>query len=492
MSDTSATAAAAAAATRTGGGVSQRHRPCGCGQAHTTGCAHRDGEHDASTRCRCPREHVASCEHRADERGRTACRCPWSFTASTMRAGKRQQATGSGYSSRTAALNARAEALDTLRRAPSAARRGQTLGDWLDAWLTRRSEGSSALRPSTLREYRRLVGIIREAIGDERLRDVTPDTLDALERHLHRELPGRATTHARAFAVLQSALRDAYRRGAIADDPTRRRETVRAPRTRRAMLQPAQLARLIDWLDAQGDRMAPVLWTAAATGLRRGELAGLRWVDVDLDAGRLVVQQQAVQIGREVLVGAPKTRAGEQRVVMLDARTIDALRGVQRQQQADAAEWGDAYTHSGLVFSAEDGSPLVPEQLTRSLPRAIRRYNAAVRVAAFDAADEADAAELERLRRSHGLGARKLAAIRDDESLRGVEPLPAVTFHSLRHLHASILLASGRGLAAVQRRLGHSSITVSSDLYGHLIESAAREDAEAAVALFPARVVPSP
>lgn len=463
--------------TRTGGGVSQRHTACDCQQTHSPGCG--------GGRCRCPREHGAKCAHRVRPDGKTACGCPWSYAASAVRAGKRVQATGSGYTSRSAALRARAEAVDTLRRAPSAARRGDTLSDWLDSWLARRSEGSNALRPATLAEYRRLAVIIRDAIGGERLRDVTADTLDDLERHLHKTLPGKATTHARVFAVMQSAVRDAFRRGMIADDPTRRRDAVRAPKTRRTMLQPEQFARLVDWMTDRGERMAPVFWVAAATGLRRGELAGLRWIDVDLSTGRLVVAQQAVQVGREVIVGAPKTAAGEGRVVMLDERTMDALRGVQAQQAQDARAWGSDYQNdAALVFTNEGGSPLVPEQLTRALPRAIRRYNEELRVAQLSS--ETDAAELATLTRSHGMGTRRLALIRADGHLTG-KPLPAVTFHSLRHLHASILLASGRGLQAVQRRLGHSSITVSSDLYGHLVESAARADAEAATALIPSR-----
>lgn len=462
--------------TRTGGGVSQRHAACDCERAHSAGCA--------GSGCRCPRVHGERCAHRERPDGRTACGCPWRFAAGAMRAGKRQQATGSGYTSRTAALRARAEAVETLRRAPLAARRGDTLEQWLSGWLERRTQGSNALRPSTEREYRRLVALVCDVIGGERLRDVTPDTLDTLERHLRKTLPGKQTTHARVFAVLQSALRDAYRRGAIADDPTRRRDAVRAPKTRRKMLQPEAFARLVEWMDARGDRMAHVFWTAAATGLRRGELAGLRWIDVDLSAGRLVVAQQAVQIGREVVVGAPKTAAGEHRVVMLDGRTIDVLRRVQTQQADDARQWGEDYRNdAALVFTNEDGSPLVPEQLTRALPRAVRRFNSEQRIHALPADD----AELDRLARHRGMGAARLAQIRLDPTLEG-DPLPVgSTFHSLRHLHASMLLASGRGLQAVQRRLGHSSITVSSDLYGHLVESAAREDAEAAAALIPTR-----
>jgi integrase len=154
----------------------------------------------------------------------------------------------------------------------------------MTAWLDRRFYGLDALRPTTLAEYRRLSVVIIDAIGGERLRDVTADTLDDLERFLHKNLPGRATTHARVYAIIRSALRDAVRRGALADDPTRRREPIRAPKTRRQMLQPEQFGRLLDWMHAHGERMAPVFQFAVMTGLRRGEIAGLRWVDVSLDA----------------------------------------------------------------------------------------------------------------------------------------------------------------------------------------------------------------
>lgn len=459
------------ATTRTGGGVSQRHTACDCPRAHTAGCS---GE-----RCRCPREHSAQCAHRVRPGGKTSCGCPWAYAASAVRAGKRMQATGSGYKSRSAALRARTEAIATLRKAPASAKRGQTLGDWLTAWLDRRSTGSNVLRPTTLAEYTRLSEIIRTAIGGELLRDVTADTLDQLERHLHKTLPDKATTHARVFAVMQTTLRDAYRRGIIADDPTRRRDPVRAPKVRRAMWQPEQFAQFVAWAQRRGERMAAVYWTAATTGMRRGEMAGLRWVDVNLDAGQLIVAQQAVQVGKQVHVGPVKTAAGQDRLVMLDARTIDALRGVQAQQAEDAQRWGADYQLSGLVFAHEDGSPLSPESITRLFGRAIKRYNAELAIRSLT-----DPAELQRLANSHGMGTRRLALILADDELTG-SPLPAVVFHSLRHLHASVLLASGRGYAAVQRRLGHSSIAVSSNQYGHLIESAARADAEAAAALIP-------
>lgn len=135
-------------------GVSQRHRTCDCGQAHTAGCIRRDDER-AADRCRCPREHTATCTHRIRADGKTSCSCPRAFVAEVVRVGKRAQATGSGFASKTAAAKARAEALETLQRTPKAAKRGRTLSEHMDDWMQHRSEGNKALRPSTAHDYRR-------------------------------------------------------------------------------------------------------------------------------------------------------------------------------------------------------------------------------------------------------------------------------------------------------------------------------------------------
>jgi integrase len=109
----------------------------------------------------------------------------------------------------------------------------------------------------------------------------------------------------------------------------------------------------------------------AATGLRRGEACGLRWTDVDLERGRLVVRKQVV-IGHELRFGLPKTASGEARVVDLDDGTVGALLGHRLAQDAERAEWGPAYTDHGMVFAREDGTPLHPERVTKRFLRLVK------------------------------------------------------------------------------------------------------------------------
>lgn len=174
-------------------------------------------------------------------------------------------------------------------------------------------------------------------------------------------------------------------------------------------------------------------------------MCGLRWCDVDLDAGRLVVHQQVVPVGHATHVGPPKTVGAEARVVDLDTGTIEALRAWRARQAAERLAWGPGYTDTGLVFTREEGRGWHPEYVTKTFPRLAR-----------------DA---------------------------GLEPC---RLHDLRHLAASLMLASGAPLPLVSKRLGHSSIAITADTYQHLLEGVGREAAERAAALIPRTVRAAP
>lgn len=124
--------------------------------------------------------------------------------------------------------------------------------------------------------------------------------------------------------------------------------------------------------------------------------------------------------------------------MQLDDAAVGALVAWQIAQDGERADWDAAWLGSGYVFSYENGEPLRPQYVTRL----------------FD-------------------------------SLRRDVSLPAMTLHGLRHIHASLLLASGADIALVSKRLGHSSISVTSDIYTHLIGDAARRAAASASALVP-------
>jgi integrase len=106
--------------------------------------------------------------------------------------------------------------------------------------------------------------------------------------------------------------------------------------------------------------------------MRRGEAIGLRWSDVDLEAGRLSVRRALIPINREVVVSEPKTAKGR-RVVALDPGTIEVLKAQAARQLDEQHEWDEAWIETGLVFTAEHGAALDPESLSRYFRQAVKK-----------------------------------------------------------------------------------------------------------------------
>jgi integrase len=176
------------------------------------------------------------------------------------------------------------------------------------------------------------------------------------------------------------------------------------------------------FLDAStADPNLPIWRLAASTGMRRGELLGLRWGDVDLVGGRLSLRQQLVRSGASIAFGPPKTKAAR-RMIALDSGTVEALRARRAVWRDERLAFGPGYEDHDLVFCRPDGQPHDPDVVTHQFERAIER------------------AGVHRIR-----------------------------FHDLRHTHATLLLKARVHPKVVQERLGHSSIAITLDTYSHVI-----------------------
>jgi integrase len=184
---------------------------------------------------------------------------------------------------------------------------------------------------------------------------------------LHRVGPA---TMARVHATLMSALGTAVRRGVIDRTPA---ETVELPVPHRPQLVMWTVDQLAEFLgDIVDDDLYPVFVLLALCGLRRGEAVGLRWRDVDLEHGVVQIRQQLIAVGRHVVVGEPKSKAGN-RQVALDIATVRLLHchrvAQQRQQEQLGAEW----VHTGLVFTEPNGAALDPTYVSRHFDRLVAR-----------------------------------------------------------------------------------------------------------------------
>lgn len=315
-----------------------------------------------------------------------------------------------------------------------------TVGTYLNDWLS----GKGDLRPSTARSYQiHMDRYLLPHLGHLRLSCLRTGDVERMYAAIARGNAGRrrpvgAATVRRIHATLQSALNTAVKRRVIAYNPAAHVELASAPRPRVTVWSPEQVGAFLD--HAQEDRLAALFHIVAYFGLRRGEAVGLRWQDIDLDAGSARIEQQIVQLGYQTEVGLPKTKSGA-RTLSLDAETVAVLRAHRASQTAERLAWGAGWADTGLAFTRENGQALHPEFVTRRFGRLI---NAA--------------------------------------------QLPAIRLHDLRHTSASLGLAAGESLVEVQRRLGHSSITITADTYTHVSPAVAKSSSAKRAAIIPRAV----
>ena len=226
--------------------------------------------------------------------------------------------------------------------------------------------------------------------------------------------------------LIHRALGQAVRWQLLARNPAEAVEPPRPQRTEMRVLEDAQIALLLKSLE--GSRLhAPVL-LAVSTGLRRGELLGLRWSDVDLERACLTVRCSIEQTKNGIRFKTPKTERSR-RAVALPSFTVDMLRAHKREQTEARLKLGPAYQNDDLILPREDGLPWPPDSFSTAFAAFIRRSR-----------------------------------------------LPHVRFHDLRHSHATQLLKQGVHPKIVSERLGHSKVGITLDTYSHVLPSM-QEDA---------------
>jgi integrase len=308
-----------------------------------------------------------------------------------------------------------------------------TLDQYLEQWLPGvRGE----VRGSTFATYEFAVRRLKPLIGQVPLQSLTFSQVKAAYQQLAegegsggRKLSPK-TVH-NTHLCLRRALRDAVRGHLLTHNPA---EAAHRLPTDRPEMQFWSAEELRSFLAAIEDHpLYPLLRLAASTGMRRGELLGLRWRDLDLDRARLSVRQQYGRQGQQVVFGSVKTKAGR-RSISLDATTVETLRLHREARTLVVAQFGGSYPTHDLVFCHPEGTPFDPDVISQAFDRL---------VAAFG------------LRR--------------------------IRLHDLRHTHATLGLAAGVSVKVMSERLGHSKASVTQDLYQHVIPGM-QEDAAARIA----------
>ena len=326
----------------------------------------------------------------------------------------------------------RAEAVLTQHRVALeggtfAGKKNLTVGLYLQGWLDTYAVPNCSAK--TVQAYRQTVNRYTVDIAHLQLQkleatDIQPiyadmskqklsnNTIDSLHKVLHIALN---------TAVKQGVLKRNVMAAVIAPKVVSKQVEVWDPETRSKAIEVLKDSRFGDFY-----------LLALLTGMRKGELAGLKWANVDLERGRLQVVNTLQRIsGRGLVLGVPKTERSRRSIALSDA-AVGLLHEVRGKQTIQKAEIADAWTQSGFVLTHPDGMPLDSEVVSKAFTKLVKEAG-----------------------------------------------FPDLTMHGLRHTHATILLEQGVNPKVVSERLGHASVATTMDIYSHVLPDMQEKAAQA-------------
>ena len=306
---------------------------------------------------------------------------------------------------------------------------GQFLNDWLGRYVSKRVRGS------TMDGYRQRAKHIVDGLGDVSIVDLRPDHL--IEYYDSKLSNLSASTITKHHHLIVDCLSDAVKWNLVARNVGIAVESPRAPKKEMRALSVSETHRFLDTCTTEPWRT--IFHTLIWTGIRRGELLGLQWNDLDLDMALMTIRRSLVRLQNGIYVtDEPKTSSGT-RSLDLAPSTCLILKQHLAGQEQDVELLGIPSSQANFVFGHPDGTPRTPSTVTQQFRRIASRAG-----------------------------------------------LSGVRLHDLRHTHASLMLQQGTDIKTISTRLGHSSVAFTMDTYAHLLpgmQKAAMEKFEEAFAV---------
>ncbi len=363
--------------------------------------------------------------------------------------GRRRQQRRSGFRTRKEAEEALRRTISSLTDGTFVERTDETVDEYLTQWLDGLT-ANSRVKAKTARTYSECADRLRPELGAIRLQALRPIEVERAYtvlltsggRH-HQGLHPRTVLH--THRVLHKALADAERLGLVARNVAAKVTPPSVPASTSVdnVWTADELRVFFEF--AVEEPLYPAFVLAGTTGMRRGEVAALRWIDLDLDTGVLSVAESVIPVGRDLIFSPPKTKKG-MRMVSLDSGTLAVIRAHRKRQAERQLVAGSAWVDTGRVFTREDGSHLHPDVLSKRFDRWVARSG-----------------------------------------------LSRITFHGLRHTWATMAMEKGIHTKVVSDRLGHANISVTLDIYSKVRPAMDAEAAEAVAAdLFRDAAAPDP
>ena len=306
---------------------------------------------------------------------------------------------------------------------------GQFLNEWLERYVSKRVRGS------TMDGYRQRAKHIVDGLGDVSIIDLRPDHL--IEYYDSKLLNLSASTITKHHHLIVDCLSDAVKWNLVTRNVGIAVEPPRAPKKEMEALSVGETRQFLD--NCTTEPWRTIFHTLIWTGIRRSELLGLQWNDLDLDMALMTTRRSLVRLQNGTYVtDEPKTSSGA-RSLDLAPSTCLILKQHRAGQERDVELLGIPPSQANFVFGHPDGTPRSPSTVTQQFRRIASRAG-----------------------------------------------LSGVRLHDLRHTHASLMLQQGTDIKTISTRLGHSSVAFTMDTYAHLLpgmQKAAMEKFEEAFAV---------
>ena len=332
--------------------------------------------------------------------------------------GRRRQVTETIRGTRKEAERVLRERIATAENGGYVPKAKDTVNSFLKKWIGTYVATNTTVR--TLHGYQGYIDrYITPTIGSIPLQSLTAPQV----QKVYADLQGRglsANTIGQLHRIFKESLSHAVRWGILSRNVA---EAVTPPKAVRNQIIMWDVDTILRFLEAtNAGRFGTLYRFATLTGMRRSEICGLKWECVDLPRSSLSVVTTLQRIsGYGLVEGQPKT-AKSRRSIALSPDTVALMHDIRGRQMEQRLSVGDTWRESGYVFTEEDGSPIVPDKITQDFARVVKRLG-----------------------------------------------LPYLSFHGLRHVHATLLLLAGTNPKIVSERLGHSNIAITMDIYSHVL-----------------------
>lgn len=354
------------------------------------------------------------------------------------KSGKRKQKKKRGFKTKKEAEKYLNEQLNALDKGTYFEAKDILFGEYLDYWLENYAKPNTAAR--TLEGYHYMITQhLKPSLGNIKITKLHPFHLQEYysQKLVNGKIDGEGLSPQSVkhhHRLIHKVLKDAVKWQFLARNVA---EAVTPPKTKKVEMHTWNNDQVKVFLEiAKTSPYYPVYKTAIYTGMRRGEILGLRWQDVDFD--NLVISvRQSLQEVRGVGLTFKEPKSGKGRSITITTTLAKELKKLYKQQLTDKLLLGQIYQDLDLVFAQVNGKPLQPTEMSRNYRKMVDKSG-----------------------------------------------LPYIRFHDLRHTHATLLLQQGVHPKVVSERLGHSTISITMDIYTHVLPNMQKEAAHQFEQLF--------